>query len=76
MTPAEGRNTIQRWLDHARYEVIPLEGAEERVLQAVGSDVKVTVTGSPRRGLDPTLELAERLARHGYSVVPLSLIHI
>ena len=70
MTPAEGRNTIQRWLDHARYEVIPLEGAEERVLQAVGTDVKVTVTGSPRRGLDPTLELAERLARHGYSVVP------
>ena len=70
MTPAEGRDTIQRWLDHARYEVLPLEGAEERVLQAVGTDVKVTVTGSPRRGLDPTLELAERLARHGYSVVP------
>jgi len=70
MTSAEGRNTIQRWLDLARYEVIPLEGAEERVLQSVGKEIKVTVTASPRRGLDPTLELAERLARHGYSAVP------
>ena len=70
MNSAERRGTIQRWLGKARYEVLPLEGAEERVLQAVGTDVKVTVTGSPRRGLDRTLELAERLARHGYSVVP------
>jgi len=32
--------------------------------------VKVTVTTSPRKGLEPTLELAERLAAHGYTVVP------
>jgi methylenetetrahydrofolate reductase (NADPH) len=70
MTPAEGRNTIQRWLGLARYEVIPLEGAEERVLQSVGTDIKITVTASPRRGLDPTLELAERLAGQGYVAVP------
>ena len=33
-------------------------------------EVKVTVTTSPRKGLEPTLELAERLAGHGYTVVP------
>ncbi|CAN5547960.1 MAG: methylenetetrahydrofolate reductase [Actinomycetota bacterium] len=70
MTSAEGRNTIQRWLDHARYEVIPLEGAEERVLQSVGTDIKITVTASPRRGLGPTLDLAERLVGQGYVAVP------
>ena len=30
----------------------------------------MTVTTSPRKGLEPTLELAERVAGHGYSVVP------
>jgi methylenetetrahydrofolate reductase (NADPH) len=71
MTLAEGRGaTIQRWLEHARYEVLPLEGAHERVLQAVGTDIKVTVTASPRKGLDSTLSLAERLAGHGYVTVP------
>ena len=70
MTSAEGRSTIQRWLDLARYEVIPLEGAEERVLQSVGTDIKITVTASPRRGLGPTLDLAEKLAGRGYVAVP------
>ncbi len=31
---------------------------------------KVTVTASPRRGLDATLEVAERLTAAGYSTVP------
>ena len=71
MSPAEGRDaTIQRWLAHARYEVIPLERAEERVLQAVRTDIKLTVTASPRKGLEPTLALAEKLAGHGYVAVP------
>jgi methylenetetrahydrofolate reductase (NADPH) len=50
--------------------VIPLAGSEEAVLEHVPTEVKVTVTASPRKGLEPTLELAERLAGHGYSVVP------
>jgi methylenetetrahydrofolate reductase (NADPH) len=53
-----------------RYEVIPLAGAEEAVLQHVPTEVKVTVTTSPKKGLEPTLELAERLTGHGYDVVP------
>jgi methylenetetrahydrofolate reductase (NADPH) len=50
--------------------VIPLAGAEEAVLEHVPSEVKVTVTTSPRKGLEPTLELVERVAGHGYDVVP------
>jgi methylenetetrahydrofolate reductase (NADPH) len=50
--------------------VIPLAGTEEAVLEHVPLEVTVTVTTSPRKGLEPTLELAERLAGHGYPVVP------
>jgi methylenetetrahydrofolate reductase (NADPH) len=57
-------------LARPRYEVIPLAGAEETVLEHVPRDVTVTVTTSPRKGLEPTLDLAGRIARHGYAVVP------
>ena len=50
--------------------MIPLAGAEEAVLEHVPTDVKVTITTSPRKGLEPTLELVERIAGHGYEVVP------
>jgi methylenetetrahydrofolate reductase (NADH) len=57
-------------LRRARYEVIPLDGIEERVLAHVPKDVTVTVTASPRKGLDPTLELTEHLTSAGYAAVP------
>jgi methylenetetrahydrofolate reductase (NADPH) len=57
-------------LEHPRYEVLPLDGIEEQVLAHVPRDVKVTVTASPAKGLDATLAVAERLAGHGYAVVP------
>jgi methylenetetrahydrofolate reductase (NADPH) len=57
-------------LRRPRYEIIPLDGIEEQVLAHLGTEVKVTVTASPRKGLDATLELSERLARAGYAVVP------
>ncbi len=40
------------------------------MLEHVPREVRVTVTTSPRKGLEPTFELAERLAAQGYSVVP------
>ena len=49
---------------------IPLSGTEEAVLEHVPTDVTVTVTTSPAKGLEPTLALTERLAEHGYKVVP------
>ena len=40
------------------------------MLEHVPREVRVTVTTSPRKGLEPTFELSERLAAQGYSVVP------
>jgi methylenetetrahydrofolate reductase (NADPH) len=57
-------------LRNARFEVLPLEGIEEQVLEHLGPDVKLTVTASSRRGLDATLGLTERLTAAGYSTVP------
>jgi methylenetetrahydrofolate reductase (NADPH) len=54
----------------ARYEVIPTKTIEEKVLAAVPKDVTITVTASPAKGLDATLDLAEAFAGHGYRVVP------
>lgn len=54
----------------ARYEVIPLAGIEEQVVEHVPRDVKLTVTSSPVKGLVPTLELTRSLAAAGYEVVP------
>jgi methylenetetrahydrofolate reductase (NADPH) len=53
-----------------RFEIIPLDGVEEQVLANLGPEARVTVTASPRKGLEATLELSERLARAGYIVVP------
>ena len=50
--------------------MIPLAGVEDAVLEHVPTEVKVTITTSPRKGLEPTLALAERIAGHGYDVVP------
>jgi methylenetetrahydrofolate reductase (NADPH) len=61
---------VAELLRRPRFEVIPLDGIEEQVLAHLGTDVKVTVTASPRKGLEATLELSERLARAGYRVVP------
>jgi methylenetetrahydrofolate reductase (NADPH) len=65
-----GRLTVAEALARPRYEVIPLDGVEEAVLAHVPTEVTVTVTTSPAKGLEPTLALAERLAAHGYDVVP------
>ncbi|HEY0127568.1 MAG TPA: methylenetetrahydrofolate reductase [Rubrobacteraceae bacterium] len=57
-------------LRRPRYEVIPLQGAEEQVVEHVPKDVKVTVTASPKKGIESTLELAERLSKRGYATAP------
>jgi methylenetetrahydrofolate reductase (NADPH) len=70
VTPNGLDQALSEHLAHPRYEVIPVDGVEERVLAHVPTDVKLTITASPTKGLDPTLDLAERLAVHGYEVVP------
>ena len=57
-------------LQRPRYEVFPAKSTEEAVLEWVPTDLTVTVTASPAKGLDPTLDLTERLTARGYRVVP------
>ena len=54
----------------ARYEVLPTPTVEDKVLEHLPLDRAITVTASPAKGMDATLDLAERLAKQGYSVVP------
>jgi methylenetetrahydrofolate reductase (NADPH) len=61
---------VARLLRSARYEVIPADATEQAVLDWVPRELAVTVTASPAKGLESTIELAERLAAHGYRVVP------
>jgi methylenetetrahydrofolate reductase (NADPH) len=55
---------------HPRYEVLPFGKVEEAVLEHVPVEVTLTVTVSPRKGIEHTLDVVERLTGHGYEVVP------
>jgi methylenetetrahydrofolate reductase (NADPH) len=63
-------HVLAELLRRSRFEVLPLDGIEDEIREHLGTDVKVTVTASPRKGLEATLDLSERLARAGYPVVP------
>jgi len=62
--------SLAQLLESPRFEVLPLDGIEEEITEHLPTDVKVTVTASPRKGLEATLSLTERLAAAGYPVVP------
>jgi methylenetetrahydrofolate reductase (NADPH) len=64
------RRALADFMRAPRYEVLPTDDVEERVLAAVPREVIITITASPRRGIEATIGLAERLAGHGYQVVP------
>jgi methylenetetrahydrofolate reductase (NADPH) len=64
------RQALLAFLSSPRYEVLPTDDVEDRVLAVVPHDVTITVTASPRRGIEATIDLAERLGRQGYQVVP------
>lgn len=80
ITPAEpvpaeaGASRLRAGLVEAlrrpRYEVLPLAGTLEQVEQHVPRDIPVTVTASPRLGLERTLALTEVLCQRGFEVVP------
>ncbi|MFF3446741.1 5,10-methylenetetrahydrofolate reductase [Streptomyces sp. NPDC002667] len=61
---------LRALLSSVRYEVLPAKATEDKVLAHVPRDVVVTVTASPVKGLEPTLDLVGRLAAHGHRVVP------
>jgi methylenetetrahydrofolate reductase (NADPH) len=61
---------LAEFLQHPGYEVIPLAGVEESVVEHVPRNISLTVTASPDKGIPATVDLAERLAAHGFRVVP------
>jgi methylenetetrahydrofolate reductase (NADPH) len=69
-TDGVGRAALTGLLRSPRYEVLPTEDVEALVLTHVPHEVTITVTASPRRGMEATINLAERLSRQGYTVVP------
>ena len=67
---APSRDALIRFLSHPRYEILPTDEAGDLVAAHVPVEVTITVTSSPKRGIEATLALAERLAARGYSVIP------
>src|SRR5215469_10980381 len=62
--------SLAELLSSPRYEVIPAKATEQAVLDWIPAGMTVTVTASPVKGLEPTVDLAEKLAARGYRVVP------
>ncbi len=65
-----GLASVAPLLQYPRYEVFPAGKVEQAVAEWVPAGMTVTVTASPAKGLDATLDLTERLAARGYRVVP------
>jgi methylenetetrahydrofolate reductase (NADPH) len=57
-------------LRRVSYEVLPWKATEETVLAHVPREVPLTISTSHAKGPEPTVDLAVRLAGHGYSVTP------
>jgi methylenetetrahydrofolate reductase (NADPH) len=52
-----------------RYEILPFGTGEEEAA-SVGRPLTLTVTCSPRHGVDHTVDVASRIARAGHRVIP------
>jgi methylenetetrahydrofolate reductase (NADPH) len=61
---------LARLLGGARFEVIPTTDVIEKVRRGLPVDTTVTVTCSPRLGINRSLDVAERLSFAGFAVVP------
>ena len=61
--------SLGQLLERPRFEVIPLRGVEEHTA-VLPPGTTLTVTCSPRKGVDATLDVAERLAARGFRVLP------
>jgi methylenetetrahydrofolate reductase (NADPH) len=64
-----GAADVAALLVRPRFEVVPLSGVEGEVAHLPPA-ATVTVTCSPRRGVDATVDLAARLAGRGFRAVP------
>jgi methylenetetrahydrofolate reductase (NADPH) len=69
------RAALAPLVDGAKLEVIPLLNALG-TCEALPSGSMVTVTSSPSHGIEATVELAEKLARRGHTVIPHLSAHM
>jgi methylenetetrahydrofolate reductase (NADPH) len=67
---AATRDSLRQAFGGLGYEVIPFKKTEQAVLDCVPKDVRLTVTASPAKGQDVTIDLAVALVGHGYTVAP------
>jgi methylenetetrahydrofolate reductase (NADPH) len=62
-------STVEQLITSANIEVIPLRGADDEAA-AIPADTTITITCSPKFGLDRTLEHVARACERGHRVVP------
>lgn len=60
---------VPELLGHPRFELVPLRGVEEEA-DHLPAGATVTVTCSPRKGIEATVDLARRLSVRGFRAVP------
>lgn len=70
LNPSPAASHLNRILQGARFEILPFAGVPERVVEELPTGSVVTVTCSPKHGIDRTLEATEFLAGQGYVAVP------
>ena len=63
------QSALSLLLKEPRYEVIPVQGIEQKVA-ALPYGATVTITASPKLGMDRTLDVSTALAARGFRVVP------
>jgi len=69
MTFQSAATTVEQLVTAANIEVIPLRGADEKAL-AIPAASTITITCSPKFGLDRTVEHVIRARESGHRVVP------
>ena len=65
----EQRSALSAIVRNCKFELIPLKQVQEQAAQLPPKST-VTVTASPTKGMETTLDLAEWLARQGHDVIP------
>lgn len=69
LSEQQANDPLYRALSSPRFEVIPIAGVDEQVAHLPPGAV-VTVTCSPTKGIENTLDVSERLLKNGFHVVP------
>jgi methylenetetrahydrofolate reductase (NADPH) len=66
---AAARDVLVKVVSSPKFELIPLKNGEAQSL-FLPAGATITVTASPARGIEATVELSARLAERGFRVIP------